>query len=245
LHTITEIAGLFIGFRYYLYLKKKQGDYINSSNRLWIIIGATLGAFIGSRLIGGFENPTSLFQTKNIVEYFYANKTIVGGLLGGLAGVEFVKKIIKERTASGDLFTYPILLALIVGRVGCFSMGVFEETYGLPTSLPWAMKLGDNIARHPVCLYEIIFLIMLWMLLSFLDKKYVLQNGAMFKIFMIGYLCFRLFLDFIKPHYTFSFGLSTIQIVCIAGLLYYYRYIIHPKKLITEKRTATAKLFIQ
>ena len=59
------------------------------------------------------------------------------------------------------LFTYPLILAIIIGRIGCFSMGVFEETYGLPTTLPWGMNLGDNIPRHPVCLYEIIFLIFL------------------------------------------------------------------------------------
>ena len=80
-------------------------------------------------------------------------------MLGGLAGVELIKKTIKEKLASGDLFTYPIILALIIGRIGCFSMGVYEETYGSPTSLPWGMNFGDNILRHPVCLYEIIFLI--------------------------------------------------------------------------------------
>lgn len=232
MHTITDFAALFIGFRYYLHLKKKQGDVIESSNRLWIVIGATLGAFIGSRLIGGLENPAELLRSKNVFIYFYTNKTIVGGLLGGLAGVEATKKIIKEKAASGDLFTYPIILALIIGRLGCYSMGVYEETYGLPSSLPWAMNLGDGIARHPVCLYEIIFLIFVWLFLSALNKKYVLQNGAMFKMFMISYLLFRFLLDFIKPHYTFSLGLSTIQVVCFAGLIYYYRYILHPQKLI-------------
>lgn len=57
----------------------------------------------------------------------------------------------------------------------------------------------------------------------------------MFKIFMIGYLFFRFLLDFIKPHFIFSFGLSTIQVVCLAGLIYYYRYIIAPKKLLITK----------
>ncbi len=232
LHTITEFAGFFIGFRYYLFLKRKQVDVIESSNRLWIIIGVTLGAFIGSRLIGGLENPGELLQSKNIFLYFYLNQTIVGGLLGGLLGAELVKFFIREKKASGDLFTYPIILALIIGRIGCFSMGIYEETYGRPTSLPWGMNLGDNIPRHPVCLYEIIFLLLLWITLIQLEKKYVLLNGARFKIFMITYCCFRFMLDFIKPHYTFSIGLSTIQIAVLPGLIYYYRYIIHPKNLL-------------
>jgi len=235
LHTVTEFFGLFVGFRYYLFLKRKQGDVINSSNRLLIIICATIGAFIGSRLIGGFENPPAIKQSPNIFMYFYSNKTIVGGLLGGLFGVELIKKIVHEKQASGDLFTYPVILALIIGRVGCFSMGVYEETYGVPTSLPWGMNLGDGITRHPVCLYEIIFLIILWISVAVIGKKYVFGNGAIFKIFIISYLSFRFLLDFIKPHYTYSFGVSTIQLVCLAGLIYYYQYIIQPKKLIAPQ----------
>ena len=42
-------------------------------------------------------------------------------------------------------------------------------------------------------------------------------------------------LDFIKPHYTFNFGLSSIQLTCLAGLVYYYRSIIHPKKLFARR----------
>lgn len=232
MHTITEFAALFIGFRYYLFLKRKQGDVIEPSNRLWIIIGATLGAFVGSRLIGGLEDPVALKLSENSLLYFYLNKTIVGGLLGGLTGVELVKSFIHEKTASGDLFVYPIILALIIGRVGCFSMGIYEETYGLPTILPMGMNLGDNIRRHPVCLYEIVFLILLWMALAQIERLYILQNGAKFKILMIAYCLFRFLLDFIKPHYTYGIGLSTIQITTLLALAYYGRYIIYPKKLL-------------
>jgi len=223
-----------------LYLKKVNGDHIVSPNRLWIVIGATIGAFFGSRIIGGLENPAALVQSKNIFIYFYSNKTIVGGLLGGLFGVELIKKIIKERSASGDLFTYPLILAMILGRIGCFSMGTFEATYGSPTLLPWGMNLGDNIPRHPVCLYEIIFLMVLWLQIAQAEKKFSLQLGARFKIFMISYLIFRFCLDFIKPHYTFGIGLSTIQIVCLLGLIYYYRYMLHPEKLINKTFLKTA-----
>jgi len=241
LHTITEFGGLFISFRYYLYLKRKQGDVIEPSNRLWIIIGATLGAFIGSRLIGALENAPAFFRSDNMCFYFYQNKTVLGGFLGGLLGVELIKKFIHENTASGDLFTYPIILALIVGRIGCFSMGIYEETYGLPAKLPWALHLGDSYYRHPVALYEIVFLLLLWITLIQIEKKYTLQNGARFKIFMIAYCLFRFMLDFIKPHYTFNIGLSTIQITSLLGLIYYYRYIIYPKKLIVFPASATAE----
>jgi len=227
-----ELLSFFIGFRYFLYLRKKRGDHIDSPNRLWIILGAVVGSFLGSRIIGGLENPTQLQEAENILLHFYQNKTVLGGFLGGLAGVEIVKKLINENRASGDLFVFPIILALIIGRIGCFSMGVFEETYGTATNVPWAMYLGDDIPRHPVCLYEILYLLLLATILKFTKQNYKLQDGALFKIFMISYIAFRFLLDFIKPHYTFNIGLSTIQMTCVLGLLYYLPYILKARMLI-------------
>ena len=232
MHVVFEVLAFFIGFRYFLWLRKKRGDAIKTPNRTWIIIGAIIGALIGSRLIGGLEDPTQITKANNLLFYFYQNKTVLGGFLGGLTGVEIVKKIIKEKGASGDLFVYPIILALIIGRMGCFSMGIYEETYGTVTTLPWGMNLGDGLIRHPVSLYEIIFLWVLWVCLWIVQKKFALQQGALFKLFMIAYLGFRFLLDFIKPHFTFNVGLSVIQLTCIAGLLYYLPYIIQPKKLL-------------
>jgi phosphatidylglycerol:prolipoprotein diacylglycerol transferase len=232
LHAVMEAAGFFIGFRYFLYLRKKQGDTIKQNKRIWILIGAIFGALIGSRLIGSLERPYELFRTNNIWEYVYSNKTVLGGFLGGIFGVELTKSVIKEERNSGDLFTYPIILALMIGRIGCFSMGVYEETYGIPTTFFTGMNLGDGLLRHPVALYEIFFLFLLWISLVQIEKKYTLVEGGRFKIFMIAYMLFRFMIDFIKPSYHIVFGLSTIQLTSIAGLIYYYKYILHPKKLL-------------
>ena len=173
---MLETIGFIAGYRYFVFLRKKQGDIIENENRIWILIGATFGALLGSRLIGGLENPVEMFASKNILAYFYENKTIVGGLLGGLFGVELVKKIIGERQKSGDLFTYPIILGMMIGRIGCFSMGIYEETYGTITSLPWGMNLGDGVLRHPVALYEIIFLGCTSVFLIRLENKIVFDK---------------------------------------------------------------------
>ncbi len=236
-HTLFEIVAFFIGFRYFLFLRKKQKDAIIPSNRELIIVGAILGSLIGSRLLGALENPVELFSSKNMFMYIYSNKTVVGGFIGGLFGVELIKKIIHEKQSSGDLFTYPIILALIIGRIGCFSMGVFEETYGNATKFFTGMNLGDGLLRHPVTLYEIAFLILLWIALKKVEKNFSLVSGALFKIFMISYVAFRFFIDFIKPHYTFSIGLSAIQIACLLCLVYYYKTILHPTQLILKTNT--------
>ncbi len=43
LHVIMETAAFFIGFRYFLYLRKRQGDTIPPQNRTYILIGAIFG----------------------------------------------------------------------------------------------------------------------------------------------------------------------------------------------------------
>lgn len=232
---MLEILAFFIGFRFFLYLRRKSGDIIQSSNRTWILIGATFGALIGSRLVGGLEDPSQLAKSSNALLHFYQNKTVLGGFLGGLFGVEATKKMIGEKRASGDIFVYPIMLALIIGRIGCFSMGVYEETYGVETTSLFGMDLGDGKLRHPVTLYEIGFLIIFWITLRQLNKRFSLTNGATFKIFMIGYILFRFIIDFIKPHYTFNIGLSTIQLTCLLGLLWYARYILQPRQLLSSR----------
>lgn len=233
LHPVFETLAFFVGFRYFLFLRKKQGDGISSSNRIWVLIGAIFGALIGSRLVGGLEDPQAMLHSSNKLLYFYANKTVLGGFLGGVWGVEIIKYLIHEKRSSGDLFVFPMILALIIGRIGCFTMGIYEETYGNITSLPVGMDLGDGSFRHPVTLYEIAFLVLLWIVLKAIARRYKLAEGALFKLFMIAYIFFRFFLDFIKPHYTFNIGLSSIQLTCIIGLIYYHRYIIQPKKLLT------------
>ena len=159
------------------------------------------------------------------------NKTIVGGMLGGLIGVEIVKKKIGVTTSSGDLMVYPLILAMIIGRTGCFLAGLEDGTYGIPSNLPWAINFGDGIRRHPTNLYEIVFWVILWLCLSIYEKQHQFSDGARFKLFMVSYLIFRLLVEFIKPDYFFSFGLSVIQLVCIAGLLYYYKVFVYSSKL--------------
>jgi len=221
LHAVFEFAAFFIGFRYFLFLRKKRSDSISTSNRIWILIGAIIGSIIGSRLVGGLEDPEQIKIVNNVWMHFYQNKTVLGGFLGGVWGVEAIKYLLKEKQSSGDLFTYPMILALIIGRIGCFSMGVFEETYGIPTQFFTGIELGDGVNRHPVTLYEIVFLLFLWIALAAIEKKQPARAGLRFKRMMIAYMVFPFSLDFIKPHYTFSIGLSTIQITCVIGLIYY------------------------
>ncbi len=232
-HYIFETLAFIIGVRIYYYLKKGITDPISDENRLWIMLGAMLGALIGSRVVAVLETPEIISHLTFSV--LYQSKTIVGGLLGGLFGVELMKKIIGVNIASGDIYVIPILVALIIGRIGCFSMGIDEPTYGIPTHLFTGMDLGDGIPRHPIMLYEIIYLVFLVLFFNGLKHKNMI-NGDRFKLFMVLYFLFRFLIEFIKPYHSLFLNLSSIHWSALFIFIYYYRFIIRISKRILHKK---------
>jgi len=162
----------------------------------------------------------------------------MGGLGGGLIGVESSKKIIKEKHSSGDLFTFPLIIGIFIGRIGCFLSGIKEFTYGKETNFITGMDLGDGLYRHPISLFEIIFLILLFIFLKKITPYTKKTNGFLFKIFMISYFGFRFMIEFLKPNVFFVLGLSSIQWICIICWVYYFPTI----KIIT--RNAYQKIYL-
>jgi len=232
-HYIFETLAFIVGIRVYYYLKKGIVDPISDDNRLWIMLGAMLGALLGSRIIAILETPEILPKLTFMI--LYQSKTIVGGLLGGLFGVEAMKKIIRINIASGDIYVVPILVALIIGRIGCFSMGIDEPTFGIPTHLFSGMNLGDGISRHPIMLYEMLFLLVLYVLFNILKKKNMI-NGDRFKLFMVLYFLFRFLIEFLKPYHALFLNLSSIQWSALFIFVYYYKFINRTfKNILTSK----------
>lgn len=215
----------FFAFRYYIYLRRNDNDVISNSNRLSIILGAIIGALFGSRLVGFLENPSFEYSLEYLITILNT-KTIMGGLFGGLLGVELTKSIIGEKNSSGDLFTFPIISGIFIGRIGCFLKGIEEFTYGSETTFFTGMNLGDDLLRHPIALYELIFLSCLFLFLKRQSKSEPIKSGLIFQYFMILYFGFRFLIEFIKPNTFFILGLSSIQWLCVICFAYYYRTII-------------------
>lgn len=218
-HQTLELLACFVGFRLYLRLKR-GGDPLPRSRRLALLAAAAVGAAAGSRVLAWAADPAFTAAHWTDGSLLLAGKTIVGGLLGGLVAVEAAKKAVGERTATGDLYVFPLVVAIAIGRVGCFLTGLADDTYGTATALPWGVDFGDGIARHPTQLYEIAFLAVLGAALWWRSRGQHI-NGDLFKLFMAGYLAWRLAVDFIKPAHFTLLGMSPIQLACVAGLAWY------------------------
>lgn len=220
-HTVMETLAYASGFAVFRWLRREQGDVVADPQRWRLLAGASIGALMGSRILGIAEQwPTMIaaWRSSRFLEWMLSpgGKTIVGGLLGGWLGVFAVKKIGGIRKRAGDLFVLPLCVGIVVGRVGCLLAGLADDTYGTPTRLPWAVNLGDGVGRHPVQIYEVIFLLLLGIILSRLPK---LPDGARFRLFMGSYLGWRIAIDFWKPQ-PLIYGMNLIQWSCLAGVLF-------------------------
>ncbi|MEH7439739.1 prolipoprotein diacylglyceryl transferase family protein [Neobacillus drentensis] len=230
-HLIFESLAYFIGFRVYLYTRNKER--IPMDKALWVVVGATLGAAIGSKFLYWLEDPVKTLENWNNLIYLVEGKTIVGGLLGGLIGVETAKKCIGWTRSTGDDFVLPLSVGMMIGRIGCFLTGLDDHTYGVPTTWATGVDFGDGILRHPTQLYEIAFLGILIFFLLYLKRKQIGWEGLLFQLFMLGYLFFRLMIDFIKPTPHPYWILNNIQLASLLGITYYI-WLISKKQ--TEKR---------
>jgi phosphatidylglycerol---prolipoprotein diacylglyceryl transferase len=145
-HLFFESLSYFIGFRVYLALRRRAGDTVIVPDRWATLSCAAAGAALGARVLAWLANPQATYDLNSVL---LGGKTIVGGLIGGLVGVELVKLAMGIRRSTGDLYAPALAVAIAVGRVGCLLTGIADDTSGTPTSLPWGMDLGDGIQRHP------------------------------------------------------------------------------------------------
>ena len=232
-HVVMEMLAYTAGFQFYLLLRRRGiQPTLPIEQNLWIIVGAIFGALVGSKILAWVESPQeygAVFGTAAML----GGKTIVGGLLGGWAGVEIAKKRVGVTQSTGDLFVYPLAVGICIGRVGCFLTGLPDHTYGSLTNVPWAVDFGDG-PRHPTQLYEIAFVALLAIVLA-LRYKLVYTNGRLFRLFLGRYLLFRFGVEFLKPSYKPYLGVSMIQIASLIGAILALR----PRKKSMDRPGAT------
>lgn len=225
LHTLFEALAYAVGFRLFLWTRRKLAPsaFRHDDHVVWVGVGAIVGAAIGAKLSFWLDDPLAAFADFPSLRHLLEGKSIIGALLGGLTGVELAKKIAGVDNSTGDAFVLPLTVGMCIGRVGCYLAGLGDHTYGVPTTLPWGVDFGDGQPRHPTQLYEIAFLLLQYALLHWRRGR-LNHPGDRFRAFLIGYLAFRLLIEFIKPvFFTYPGGLSGLQWLCVAGLVYYGR----------------------
>ncbi len=144
----------------------------------------------------------------------------VGAFIGArTAGIKFL--------AFADAIAPGVLVAQAIGRIGNYFN---NELFGLPTTLPWGLEIStanpaypaglpSGVLFHPTFLYELIWNLMGFAVLIWLDRKFKLRWGQMFAAYLITYSIGRAFIESIRidPSEIF-FGLRTNVWSAIFGI---------------------------
>src|SRR5436190_4764058 len=102
-----------------------------------IVIAGVIGGLVGAKL--WYVMPTQdvgmLFTRGGFVWY--------GGFLGATAAILLNgwRRRVPWRFTT-EICAAPLALGYALGRVGCF---LVNDDYGIPSSLPWAMKFPDGL----------------------------------------------------------------------------------------------------
>jgi len=210
-YALAYIAGLVLGWRYYLRLvsepvlwtaKKKPTDKhvpLNRDDVDELLFLATLGVILGGRMGFVLFYATDWIWTDPLraLRIWDGGMSFHGGLIGvaiAMAWLAHSRKLPILRIADGTTAVVPI--GLFFGRIANFING---ELYGRPWDGPWAMtfpcdRLGVPVPRHPSQLYEAalegitLFLILLVATRVF---KTLRRPGLTTGVFLIGYGIFR------------------------------------------------------
>lgn len=218
-HYVFEWTALAAGGWWYRYIRRQNGaGSVLAPGNFAVLVGCLLGAALGNKLAFWIDSPHLWRERAGGLGWLTTGQSVIGALLGGWLGVEVGKRVAGITARTGDDFVRPILLGLIVGRIGCFLAGLHDGTYGLPTDRPWGLDFGDSIPRHPVALYEILVALTALATWPVWHRPLAARRGLSFRVLVLGYLLWRIVVDLLKPvPFAYPFGLSGLQWICVAG----------------------------
>lgn len=167
--------------------------------RYWVLQGLTcLGAIVGAKLAvlyGDFGWPWADIPGgwRTAME---SGRSIVGGLLGGLAFAEAGKPLLDYQLPPNDRFAAVLPFSIAIGRVGCTLSGC---CYGLPHQGWFAMVDAAGVARWPTQLMDLVFQLVTGTVFIFIIRVRVAAlAGRLFALYLVLYGLFRFASEFIR-----------------------------------------------
>jgi phosphatidylglycerol:prolipoprotein diacylglycerol transferase len=181
----------------------------------FIYLAALAGAFIGAKVVYFFAEGFLHLGTRDMWLQLATGKSILGGLLGGYAGVELAKHVMGYQQVTGDWFALVAPVGIMFGRVGCWVHGCCQGVACQPAWYTVSDRTGQD--RWPAVPLEIAFNLLA--LVAFLAlRKTKRLPGQHFHLYLIGYGGFRFFHEFLREEPRLVIGLTGYQIASLAVL---------------------------
>lgn len=181
---------------------------------LVVYIGALGGAFLGAKLAYLFAEIWFAWGRPDFWLRVVTGKSVLGGLLGGYAGVEIMKKLVGHDKSTGDAFAVILPVGLMLGRVGCWLHGCcLGREVGAHFAL--ALRDRDGIARWPSVQAEMTFLAVMLVLILVWKARGSFRDRLFF-IFLAAYGAFRFLHEWLRDTPKWGGAVSGYQIIALA-----------------------------
>ena len=205
-------AGLLARFLYRWRLKEAAAKVVQRLGPFYVVALA-FGAIAGAWGFGSINTGLTALP--------HPSHSIAGALAGAIIAVELYKAARGIAGSTGVIWVGPLALGIAVGRLGCLFAGLSDETFGIPTDLPWGMDLGDGVPRHPVQLYESLAMLgFLAVYLAALRRRAAWTRERAFYLFVLFYAVQRFAWEFLKPYPRLLGPLDLFQLLALAMIFY-------------------------
>ena len=218
-------------------------DALVADGAMWI----SLAAVIGGRALYVLQNELSEVQANPLHAFaiWHGGLSFYGGLAAGVAALWlFARRNGLAFAGIADVVAPAAAAGQAVGHIGCFVGG---DSYGLPTSLPWAVTYANpgamaplGVALHPTQLYEAAALALLAVTLIALHRPLArLGAGATAATYLVGLAALRFVLFFYRDDVVVLGGLKVAQVIglgiAVVGLLWLTRLVLDRTTAITRR----------
>ena len=207
---------------FWAYHEINKGARISYDNLLMAAIVGVPAGIIFARLLHVIDRWE--YYSQNLGQIIGGDGlSIYGGILGALLAIWIYSRYSKLNLGHLlDVVAPGIAIGQAIGRVGCTLNGC---CYGDNTTVPWGIEYtnpnsygyGAGVV-HPTQVYEIIFLVTLFIILYKLRGK-LKPDGSLAMVYFAGYAVWRFFVDFIREGTPFLFGLHQAQVIAIVILI--------------------------
>lgn len=210
---IIVTLGIFLGALWGAREIEKRGQDVDEFyNGLMIVIFAGyFFARLAFVLLDVIGNDTDYESWVDVINIRQGGVNILGGFIGAvLVALAYTRWRKLDLWHYADVTGPTLLLAQAIGRWGNF---VGQELYGPPTELPWGILiqpasrlpeyafLPPETRFHPTFLYESLWLLVGFFLLTWLNKRFrgQWQKGTLFGVFLIWWGVGRAWVELFRP----------------------------------------------
>lgn len=216
---LTWSAAILIGYFLFVYIFKKENKDLSKLVPYiqYIFIGVLIGARLFEMLyyqFNHFINDPSLF-----FRFRQGGLASHGAMLGTITAILIFIKRNKE-FSFWWLLDRSVMVVTIQGAIIRIGNFFNSELYGKITEVPWAVKFIqiDFASRHPVQLYEALWLTICFFTMLFIYIKYNKKKYFFTSLFLVLVLGGRVVLEFFKESENVFLFFSQTQIASVIGV---------------------------